>query len=69
MKKKLTRAYIELCFIRATRGDEGKGLQGTLSRGELFEILLRMIWAPHDTKKNYDISQHLPDFINMFIGP
>ena len=41
-ESKLPRAMIELSFIRATRGDEGYGLRGTLCRGELLETLLRL---------------------------
>lgn len=41
-KAALPRSRIELTFIRTTRGDDGKGMNGTLCRGELFEILLRM---------------------------
>ena len=56
----LPRARIEVAFIRTTRADEGRGLKGTLCRGELMELLLRLTWAPHDVKaKNYPIAQHV----------
>lgn len=40
MVKQLPKGFIENCFIRATRGDEG---QGTLCRGEYMETLARMV--------------------------
>ena len=42
MQKRLPSAMIDLAFQRATRGDEGQTLQGTLCRGEFQEILLRL---------------------------
>jgi hypothetical protein len=44
MNKRLPRAQIENCFIRATRGDTGAG---TLCRGEYMELLLRLCNSAH----------------------
>ena len=66
MVKRLPRAYIENCFIRATRGDDG---QGTLCRGEFMEVLLRLC-ASMNPKLDIALnSSHLTDFIKEYIEP
>lgn len=64
----LPRPAIELAFIRATRGDDGFGLAGTLCRGEFMETLLRALRARY---KGMDatVSQDLPQFLEAYIYP
>lgn len=68
-KNLLPAARIELAFIRTTRADDGRGMKGTLCRGELLEIVLRMVWAPHDQKKNYAVAPHVQGFIDRVFMP
>lgn len=63
-KKKITRAHMELAFIRATRGDDAYGIQGTLCRGEFLETLLRLCQIRHQRCR---LSDHLEDFLFIYI--
>ena len=66
MTKRLPRAHIENCFIRATRGDDG---QGTLCRGEYMEVLLRLC-ASMNPKQDIALnSPHLSQFMKEYIEP
>jgi hypothetical protein len=42
MALKLPIEKFNLAYQRATRGDEGQTFQGTLCRGEFYEIILRL---------------------------
>ena len=66
-KKNLSRANIELCYQRATRGDEGSTLQGTLCRGEFIETMLRIVKHFHMSDKK--ISSFIKDVITEYIEP
>lgn len=63
-KKRVTRALMELAFIRATRGDDAVGIQGTLCRGEFLEILLRICLIRHPRQM---VSEYLDDFLFIYI--
>jgi len=62
-KKRLKKAQIELCFISATRGDNAKGLGGTLCRGEFLELLLRLCAQVYPRQA---LAPHLPGFIQTY---
>ena len=55
---------MELAFIRATRGDDACGVQGTLCRGEFLEILLRMCFIRHPKCM---VSDYLEDFLDIYV--
>jgi len=58
---------ISLCFQRATRGDEVSTVNGTLCRGEFFEMLLRMVKSLHHTK--HRLTPYVQTFLNEFMLP
>ena len=41
-KKTLPRSQIELAFMGATKYDGVKGVSGALTRGQFFEIIIRL---------------------------
>jgi hypothetical protein len=65
--KKLPQSMISLCFQRATRGDEVSTINGTLCRGEFFEMLLRMVKTLHPQK--HRVSPQIQTFLNEFMLP
>lgn len=67
MKKALPRAQIELCYQKATRGDDGNALKGELCRGEFLEILLRFVKQLHQSDKK--ISIFIKEFLTNYIEP
>ena len=63
--EQLPRAFIENCYIRATRGDGVKGLNGKLCRGEYLDVVLRLCFSIHPN----DVSEKLPEFLNKYVLP
>ena len=63
-KKTLTRAHMELAFIRATRGDDAVGIKGTLCRGEFLEVLLRICNIRYPRCM---VCDYLEDFLYIYI--
>lgn len=55
---------MELAFIRATRGDDAVGIQGTLCRGEFLETLLRVCLVRHPRCM---LADYLEDFLFIYI--
>ena len=55
---------LELAFIRATRGDDAHGIQGTLCRGEYLETLLRMCIVRHP---RCQVSEYLDEFLFLYV--
>jgi len=70
-KENLTQAMAELCFIRATRNDETKGLKSAIQRCELFEMIIRlaMQWIKTVWSARALISDHLREFVNIYLVP
>ena len=67
---RLPRARIELAFIRATRGDTGSKLAGTLCRGEYFETILRLCRAEQENEMEVPVvSNNLDSFFKRYIKP
>lgn len=66
LKKKLIRGQIELCFIRATRGDDAHGVGGTLCRGEFMEVLLRCCQSSNPRQL---VSDNLDEFLFIYLKP
>jgi len=60
----LPRSKIELSYMGATRTDGGKGLAGTLCRGEFFELILRLV-AQRSPKQL--VSEHFGEFMQIYI--
>ena len=65
-KARLSRAQIETSYIRATKGDKATGLGGTLCRGELLEILLRLCAVSYPKGP---LHPHLQGFLDVYIKP
>lgn len=66
-QERLPRSKVELAFIRATRGDAGQGLRGTLCRGEFFECMMRLChqWVKAPQK----IAEYLEAFFDTYVTP
>lgn len=65
--KSLTNPNIDLCFQRATRGDEGSLFNRTQCRGEFLETLLRIVKHHHQSEKK--ISMYIKDFLTEYLEP
>jgi hypothetical protein len=66
-QKRLPRSVLELCYQRATRGDQGTTLQGTLCRGEFLETILRIVKSPHQEKRQ--TAMYVQPFIDEYLLP
>lgn len=51
-EQQLPRAFVENCYIRATRGDGAKGLGGKLCRGEFLDCVLRLCVSVYPKETN-----------------
>jgi len=71
VKEQITRAMAEICFIRATRNDTTVGLTSALQRCELYEMIIRlaMQWIKTVWSFKESISDHLLEFINIYLVP
>jgi len=69
VSKKLSKAQIELSFIRTTRKQSARGLSGTLSRQELFEMVIRMgiQWVKEAYGQKARVCDYLDEFLNIYI--
>ena len=68
-KKMLPAAKFEVAFILTTKTDSGKGLNGTLCRGELFDVILRMGQQLYLENKDKGMEENLKDFIMKYLYP
>ena len=64
----LRKQDLELCFIKATRGDKGynRNLAGSLCRGEFMEFLLRMSRMHHGES---NLIETLPIIFKTYLEP
>jgi len=60
---------MEICFISTTKTDEGMGLKGTLCRGELMDLLIRLAQQVLWKKGEDTLDVHLQDLIMKYIMP
>lgn len=65
-RKSLQRSQIELAFMGATRLDNVKGISGQLTRGQFFEIVMRLVQQRYPKGP---ISDNLKAFIDKYIKP
>ena len=65
--RKMTQQDMESSFNEATRGDEAGHLQGSLSRSELLEALMRMAYK--SKLRHTKLHQQLQTFLNAYIRP
>jgi len=60
---------MELAFIQTTRTDEGRGLNGTLCRGELLDVILRLAKALYLQRKDLHLEAHVYEMMFKYIIP
>lgn len=58
---------MELSFIGATKLDSTKGVSGTLTRGQFFEIIIRLTKQRYPQEKQ--VSKNLEEFIETYCKP
>ena len=65
------RAQVELSFIQSTRNDDTRSLKSALQRAELYEFILRLRrnWVDRAYSPKDKVSQHLQEFIDIYITP
>ena len=68
---KLTRAQVELCFIRVTRNQDVKGLGGSIQRSELYEMIVRCAqsWIYQVYAATENIATKFNEYINIYLKP
>ena len=60
------RSQVELCFMRATRHDNVRGLKGAMQRSEFYDFVVRMALAGFPKRP---ADESLMEFIKTYILP